>query len=136
MPFRMSDAMANAILDGGVVLDNYVLEVRSGAQPGSANTAPSGTVLATMTLPATALAAAASRAKAKAGTWSDASADATGVAGYLRIRTAIDNGTTDATQKRMDMDLTTTGGGGTATIDNTSIASSQPVTVNSVSIAL
>lgn len=61
------------------------LEIRSGAQPATCATAGSGTVLATINLPADWLAAAASGAKAIAGTWQDASADATGTAAHFRI---------------------------------------------------
>lgn len=57
--------------------------IRTGAAPGAANAA-TGTVLATITLPADAMGAASGGTKQKLGTWEDASADATGTAGHFR----------------------------------------------------
>jgi len=65
---------ANALLNGGEV------EIRTGS-PAAINSAPSGTVLATFTLPATAFQAAASGTSA-ANLPSDVTASATGTAGH------------------------------------------------------
>lgn len=98
-----------------------ILEIRSGAPPGADNAA-SGTLLASITLPATPWTAAASNAKTKNGTWSDASADATGTAGHFRLKNAADT-------KREEGTITVTGGGGDMTLDSVSITAAQVVTV-------
>lgn len=143
MAFGFSTALANSILDevgnsgsGQSFFDSAILEIRSGSKPATADTAPSGTLLASMTLPADAMAAAASLAMAKSGTWSDSSADAAGTAGHFRIKRSGDLGTSNTTDKRMDGTITATGGGGDMTLDNTSIASAQPVTVNTFQLTL
>lgn len=75
----------NAGVVGGTAT-SPTLEVRTGQPPANAAAADSGTVLATMTLPANWMADAASGAKALTGTWQDASADASGRAGHFRIK--------------------------------------------------
>jgi hypothetical protein len=136
MALGFSTALANAFLDamanGGTTQsfwDSAIFEVRSGTRPSSADTAPTGTVLASMTLPADAMAAASALAIVKSGTWSDSSADNTGTAAWFRIKRSGDAGTTNTTDKRLDGSITATGGGGEAEIDNVSIAATQPVTV-------
>lgn len=62
-----------------------VLRIRSGAAPANCAAARTGTVLATIPLPADWLANAASGVKSKLGTWSDTAADATGTAGHWEI---------------------------------------------------
>jgi hypothetical protein len=98
-----------------------ILEIRSGASPGAENAA-TGTLLATITLPATPWAAASGGAKAKSGTWSDSSADGTGTAAHYRLKNSGDT-------RRIDGDVTATGGGGSLTLDNVSIAAAQVVTI-------
>lgn len=61
------------------------LEIRSGAAPATCASAGSGTILATINLPADWMSAAAGGAKAFLGTWSDASSDNTGVAAHFRL---------------------------------------------------
>jgi hypothetical protein len=100
------------------------LQIRSGAQPANCAAAASGTLLCEITLPADYFSAASAGSKAKLGTWSGTGA-AAGTAGHYRI---VDSaGTTCHSQGS----ITATGGGGDATIDNTSIAVAQVVTVNS-----
>jgi hypothetical protein len=131
MTIRLNDAAKNAILDSGfdAVFNDGTLEIRSGPQPAAASDAASGTLLASITLPADAFAAASSGAKAKSGTWSDASADAAGTAGWFRMKNSGDTA-------RLDGSVTATGAGGDLTLDNTSIASAQAVTINSFSVSL
>jgi len=95
------------------------LVIRSGAPAGVANSA-GGTALATITLPATPLTSG-TGAVTLNGTWTDASADATGTAGHYRLTNGsdIEEGT-----------VTATGGGGDLTLDNVSIASGQIVTIS------
>jgi hypothetical protein len=131
MTIRLNDATKNAILDSGfdAVFNDGTLEIRTGTQPAAASDAASGTLLASITLPADAFAAASSGAKAKSGTWSDASANATGDAGWFRMKNGDDSA-------RLDGSVTATGGGGDLTLDNVSIASGQAVTINTFSVSL
>lgn len=120
---QFSTAVRNASLDAieTTISTAPTLEIRSGTKPADCAAADSGTVLATMTLPSDYLAAASSGSKAKAGTWEDASADATGTAGHFRIK--------QSTTCHIQGTVTATGGGGHMTLDNTSIASGQQVTI-------
>lgn len=61
------------------------LEIRTGAQPATCATAGSGTILATINLPADWMAAASGGAKAISGSWVDSSADNTGTAAHFRV---------------------------------------------------
>lgn len=103
------------------------LQIRTGAPPADCATADSGSLLIEITLPSDWMNAASSGSKTKLGTWSG-SATGTGTAGHFRLK---DNaGTTTHIQGT----VTATGGGGDMTVDNTSIASSQTVTVNTFTI--
>jgi hypothetical protein len=137
MAIATSDGAARSILDNGIATTwpaGAILEIRTGAAPGP-NAAPTGTLLASIVLPATPWAAAAARAKAKQGVWSVA-AVAAGVAAHYRLKQAADNGNADATQVRQEGTVTLTGGGGDMTLDNTNIANAQTVTVNTFSDSL
>ena len=131
MALQYSVAVRNAQLDAleATVGTSAVLKIRSGAPPATVATADSGTVLATMSLPSDWLAAASSGSKAKSGTWQDTSADASGTAGHFRIYAS------DGTTAHIQGTVTATGGGGDLTLDNTSIASGQSITINSFSIS-
>lgn len=130
MAFQFSTGARNAALDAiePAVGASAVLKIRSGAAPASCGTADSGTVLATLNLPADWLAAAASGSKAKSGTWEDTSADATGTAGHFRVYAS------DGTTCHIQGSVTATAGGGDMTLDNTSIAAAQQVTITSFQI--
>jgi len=75
------------------------------------------------------MSAASSGSVSKSGTWEDADADATGTAGHFRIYAS------DGTTCHAQGTITATGGGGDMTLDNTSIATGQTVTVTTFSIA-
>lgn len=130
MALQYSVEVRNAQLDAleTTVGTSPILRIRSGAAPATTATADSGTVLVTMTLPSDWLAAAASGSKAKAGTWQDTSADAAGTAGHFRIYNSGD------TTCHAQGTVTATGGGGDLTLDNTSIALAQSVTITSFTI--
>ena len=120
MAITTNDTLANALLDGiDSVFNSGTLTIREGTAPGAGNTA-TGTVLATITLPADAFAAASSRTKAKSGTWEDTSADATGTAAHFRLvgGSNILEGTVTATGDGGDMELSSVSivAGGTVTI--------------------
>lgn len=125
MAIQLSVDVRNARLDAvesniGV---SAILKIRTGAQPADCATADSGTVLATLNLPSDWMSAAAAGAKAKAGTWEDTAADAAGTAAHFRI---YDSGGATCD---IQGSVTATGGGGDLTLDNTSIAIGQVVTV-------
>ena len=130
MAIQLSAAVRNAMLDAieSTIGTTAVLKIRTGAAPADVATADSGTVLATLTLPSDWMAAASAGAKAKSGTWQDTSADATGTAAHFRIYAS------DGTTQHLQGTVTATGGGGDLTLDNTSIASGQTVTINTFTI--
>ena len=88
-----------------------------------------GALLATITLPSDWMSAASSGSKAKLGTWQDTSADAAGTADFFRL--FANDGTTCGAQGT----VTATGGGGDLTLDNTSVAAAQSVTISAFTIA-
>lgn len=125
MALQYSVAVRNAQLDAveTTIGASAVLKIRTGAPPASVAAADTGTVLATLTLPADWMAAAASGSKAKSGTWEDTSADAAGTAGHFRLYAS------DGTTAHAQGTVTATGGGGDMTVDNTSFAAGQAFTV-------
>lgn len=91
-----------------------LLELRTGEKPGAENPA-TGTLLATITSPATPWNAAASGQKTKNGTWSTTSS-ATGVIGHYRFKNAADT-------RREEGTVTVTGLGGDATVNDVTVGS-------------
>jgi hypothetical protein len=130
MTLQYSVTVRNAQLDAfeTAIGASAVLKIRSGTVPANCGTADSGTVLATINLPSDWMAAASAGSKAKSGTWEDTSADATGTAGHFRVYAS------DGTTVHAQGTITATGGGGDMTLDNTSIAASQSVTITSFTI--
>lgn len=127
MALQYSTAVRNARLDvvESTIGTSAVLKIRTGAAPANCNTADSGTVLASCTLPSDWMAAASGGTKSLSGTWQDASADATGTAAHFRLYAS--DGTTCGAQGT----VTITGGGGDMTVDNTSFVAAQVFTVTS-----
>ncbi len=125
MAFQLSMLARNNILDGleTFIGTSAVLKIRTGAPPATCDTADSGTVLATLSLPSDWMAVAANGTKAKSGTWEDASADDTGTAAHWRIYAS------DGTTCHMQGTITATDGGGDMTLITTSITSGQPITI-------
>lgn len=125
MALKLSVAVRNAQADAleTAIGTSAVLKIRTGAPPTNITDADSGTVLATVSLPSDWLGAASAGAKSKSGTWTDASADATGTAAHWRIYAS------DGTTQHMQGTITATGGGGDMELDNTSLASGQSFTV-------
>lgn len=125
MSLQLSVAARNARLDAieTTAGASAKLRILTGAAPADCATAQSGTLLCEIALPSDWLAAASAGSKAKAGTWSGTGA-AAGTAAHFRV---VDSaGTTCHIQGT----VTATGGGGDMTLDNTSIAVSQAVAVN------
>ena len=131
MAFQFSTTARNAALDAieTAIGASAILKIRSGSAPADCGTADSGTVLATLNLPSDWLAAASGGSKSKSGTWEDTSADAAGTAAHFRIYAS------DGTTVHMQGTITATGGGGDMTLDNTSIASGQQVTITSFTLS-
>lgn len=122
---QLSVAVRNARLDAieTTIGTSAILKIRTGAPPADCATADSGTVLATLNLPSDYMSAASSGSKAKSGTWQDTSADNSGTAAHYRLYAS------DGTTCHEQGTVTATGGGGDLTLDNTSIASGQSVTI-------
>jgi hypothetical protein len=129
MPIQFSVAARNARLDTIETTTGTAprLQIRTGSPPANCAAADTGTLLVEITLPSDWLAAASGGSKAKLGTWT-ASAAAGGTAGHFRVKDG--GGTTTHIQGT----VTATGGGGDMTVDNTSIASGQAVTVNTFTL--
>jgi len=127
---QLSVAVRNAMLDAieTAVGTSAVLKIRTGAQPATVATSDSGTVLATLNLPSDWMAAAASGVKALAGSWTDASADATGTAAHYRIYAS------DGTTAHLQGSVTATSGGGDIELQNTSLAAAQAVTITTFTL--
>lgn len=130
MAIQFSVAVRNARLDAieTAIGANPIMRIRTGAPPASCATADSGTVLATLNLPSDWMAAAASGSKSMLGTWQDAAADASGIAGHFRIYDST--GTTCHLQGT----VTATGGGGDLQVDNVNFATGQQFTVTSFTL--
>ena len=130
MAFQFSVACRNAALDAieTAAGTSTVLRLRTGAAPANCAAARTGTVLATLNLPADYFSAAAAGAKAKLGTWEDLSADAAGTAAHFEIMdTALANCHIQGT-------VTATGGGGDMTLDNVVLALAQAITITAFTI--
>ena len=138
MAVRINVALRNKILDaifnsGSAVsiFDNGTIQFRTGAQTATADDAKTGTVVATVALPADAMAAASAGSIAKQGTWQDLAADAAGTIGHAVFESQAGPGT-----YRMDVDVTQTGGGGTMTVDNPVLAVGQEFNVTAFSVTM
>ena len=133
MATRISNAAAAGAVDNLTArLNGGTVNVYSGAQPASVGTAPSGTLLATLTLSATAFGAAtvANPAVATANAiGSDISVDATGTAGWFR---AFGTGAVAV----IDGNITATGGGGDMTFDSVSFVAGGTAAMTSWAISL
>lgn len=130
MSLQYSVAVRNAKLDAveTAIGASAILKIRTGAAPANCAAADSGTVLATLNLPADYMAAAASGTKAKSGTWEDASADAAGTAAHFRLYAS------DGTTCHAQGTVTATGGGGDMTVDNVVFAAGQAFTITSFTL--
>lgn len=100
------------------------LQIRTGAQPANCAAADSGTLLFELTLPSDWMTAASSGSISLNGSWTGTGA-AAGTAAHYRLKDS-----TGATCHEQGS-VTATGGGGDLTLDNTSIAVSQAVSVTS-----
>jgi hypothetical protein len=128
MGLRLSPGARNAALDAITALLNAggagTLDIRTGAQPTDPATAATGTLLATLTLSATAFAAASSQSSALNAVTS-ATAAATGTAGWFRLKnnagTGIIDGTVGTSGAELNLSSTSIVSGGTVSITSGSI---------------
>jgi hypothetical protein len=129
MALQLSVAVRNAQADAleTAIGASAILKIRTGAQPANCAAADTGSVLATVNLPADYLTAASSGTKTKSGTWEDLSADAGGNAAHWRLYAS------DGTTCHAQGSVTVTGGGGDMTVDNTTFVAAQPFTVTGFS---
>jgi len=132
MAIQLSVTARNARLDAiessvGTAPILRIYDLTAGA-PANCAAAITATLLAEMTLPSDWMAAASNGAKALAGSWADSSANAAGTADFFRVFEST--GTTCHIQGT----VTATGAGGDMTLDNTSIASGQAVSITSFTL--
>jgi hypothetical protein len=144
MTLRVSTGLRNALLDAGSlksVMDNFFVDVYTGTQPGSADTAPTGTKLLTYTVDGDGSTGSDWEASASSGALSKLSSQtlqatglAAGTAGWFRIRLAGDLGTTNTTDKRIDGSIAQSGSD--MDMANLSVTVGQIRTLDSLTITL
>ncbi len=139
---KFSQGLRDNMLSGALAIetafDSGVLELRDGTQPASANDAPTGNLLSTITLPASAFAAIANGVLSKdSGLWQDLSAALAGTATWFRIAGSGDGGGISTTDIRIDGDVSTTAvGTGDLRMSTTSIALADKITVDTFTITV
>jgi hypothetical protein len=126
MTVQLSTSVRNAMLDAieSTIGTAPKLRIYSGSMPANCAAAATGTLLVEITCPSDWMARASGGTKALTGSVSGAGA-AAGTAGHYRI---VDSAGTTCHEQGT---VTATGGGGDLTLDNTSIAVSQTVTISS-----
>jgi hypothetical protein len=129
MALSFSDALRNARANAITAACDAgsgaaVLEVRTGSKPASPDDSATGTLLASITLndPSFSSASDGVITLDDSPALTDSSADATGTAGYFRIKTSAGTAVVDGT-------VTATGQGGDITLNTTSIVSGAAVTI-------
>ena len=136
MAVRLSGGLKNFALDSGLgtAFDGGTgrINVYTGAQPATADTAASGTLLGTLTLPTDVFAAASGGAIAINAVTGDSSADATGTAGWCRFYRTGDTAPGSAggaTDRRLDLLI-----GTDISIDNASVVAGGTINLTSYSL--
>jgi hypothetical protein len=125
MAMRINDAQRNRVADSfASSFDGGTLAIYTGAQPATAATAASGTLLATITLPNPAFSAAAAGVASKTGTWTD-TVDVSGQAGWARF-------VSSAGDRRMDVDVGQ--GAGELSLDEDDLVAGGTVTVTTFTV--
>jgi hypothetical protein len=127
MSLQFSAAVRNAMLDAIETASGTtaIVKIFTSTMPASTVTASAGSPLVSWTLASDWAAAASGGSKAFSATPLQASAIATGTAGYFRLFDST------GTTCHMQGTVTLTGGGGDMTLDNTSINSGQAVQITS-----
>lgn len=128
MALRKNTGMINAQAEfNGELFDGGTLEIYTSTQPSSANDSPTGSLLATISIPTPAFGSPSGGVVAKAGSWS-ATASATGTAGWARFISADTN-------KNMDVACTDTPGSNDLLLNDLDITMGDTVTVVSLTYA-
>lgn len=131
MILRVAVILRNAALDAELALLNGgFLRIYTGAIPSAPENAVSGTLLAELSLGATAFGPAVSGVATANAITADASANATGTAGWARLFRS--NGTSAG----LDGDCTGPGGGGFCELNSTAISAGAEVSCTSLIISL
>ena len=130
---RLSTSARNAAVKGVTDLIDAgpgagTISIYSGAQPATPNTAPSGTLLATVVLGKPAFAAPSTGVSAGADP-AAVNAVATGAAGWCRVADSASNAV-------LDGDVTASGGGGFMQLSSTALTSGAPVDITSLSLTM
>lgn len=130
MAIQLSATVRNALLDAveSTIGASAILKIKTGAPPADCAAEDSGTVLATLELPADWLNDAVAGSKTLKGTWQDASADNDGEAGHFRLYAS------DGTTCHLQGTVTATGGGGDMTLVNVNIASGQTINITTFTL--
>ena len=125
MALQLSVGVRNALLDSieTTVGASAVMKLRTGAVPANCAAADSGTVVATINLPADWMAAASGGTKGLLGDWTESAADAAGTVAHFRIYAS------DGTTCHLQGTVTETGSGGDLTLDTTNVLINEPVTI-------
>lgn len=122
---EVRDVLAAAL---AALYDGGTLDIYSGSQPATPDTAPSGTLLASIPLPTPAFGSPTTGVVPKAGTWTtNAVAGAPTNAGWFRLADSSDDNPVDGA-------VGATGSGAELELDNISITAGQTVTVSTFTI--
>src|SRR6185437_4134292 len=119
MTIQLSTTVSDAMLDAieTAIGTSALLQVFTGAPPANCATADSGTKLLEYALASDWASAAAAGSKSLSGLTLSSNGLANGTAGYFRFKDST------GTTCHMQGTITATGGGGDATMDNTSVVS-------------
>lgn len=134
MAIRLSTAARDSI---GTAIKTLVdagsgpgrIEIRTGAQPATPNTAPSGTLIATVLMDDPSFTGPVTGVLTAAGLPNSDAADADGTAGWFRLLDSDGNAV-------MDGSASMAAGGGDMIIDNTSFVAGQVFSINSLTITM
>lgn len=126
---HFSTPVRNALLDAieAAIGVSPILKLRSGASPADGDVVSTGTVIATMNLPADWMAAASGGSKSLLGTWQDLAADAAGTVGHYEL--CKSDGT-----PAIRGSVTGSGGGGDVTLDNVTVNLGQAISITSFTL--
>ena len=130
MALQFSMAVRNARLDAieTAIGADAVLKMFSGAPPADVSQPDSGTVIATMDLPADYMLDASNAQKPKSGIWEDTEADNAGTLGHFRIYAS------GGTVPHIQGTITATSGGGDLEVQNTVVEAGQPIEITAYQI--
>ncbi len=131
MAYRLGTGARNAACDAIVDLIDVggtgTIQIRTGSQPATVATSPTGTLLGTLTFSATAFGSSSTGVATAASITSDTSADNSGTAGYALILTG--GGT-----QHSDADCAQ--GSGSFNFDNTTIVAGGIIAISSMTVTV